>query len=225
MKKCLCSYLPSSFPESCCWKGHKSSAALKQCCYLNIQNKTQLVSCYWKEESTAAKKKKKAFKLSVRLYLAGEVACARRNSSQKGVQPTAGIYLAWGRKDGTFWCFSTLDDVQSGAHPNQHPSALDPGMLGHGSILGDTAGWDLPRAHREPCLPPAVGFSLTLAPRTLLQTQQTSKVTALKSSCKVLLALLCCDLSSCQSETRKHKRNKPVRSLSLRGHFWKMVSL
>lgn len=83
MKKRLCSYLPSSFPESCCWKGHKSSAALKQCCYLNIQNKTQLVSCYWKEESTAAKKKKKAFKLSVRLYLAGEVTCARRNSSQK----------------------------------------------------------------------------------------------------------------------------------------------
>lgn len=80
-KNAWCSYLPSSFPESCCWKGHKSSAVLKQCCYLNIQNKTQLVSCYWKEESTAAKKN--AFKLSVRLYLAREVMCARRDGSQK----------------------------------------------------------------------------------------------------------------------------------------------
>lgn len=86
-KNTWCSYLPSSFPESCCWKGHKSLAALKQCCYLNIQNKTCWVSCYWKEENVAATHISWNC-LSFRLCLTEGVVHAWRDGSRKrGCRP------------------------------------------------------------------------------------------------------------------------------------------
>lgn len=90
-KNAQCSYLPSSFPESCCWKGHKSWAALKQCCYLNTQNKPCCFPCYWKEESTAAMWISCC--LAFRLHLTGE-----ETAAQKWQHPTAGPELAWGTR-------------------------------------------------------------------------------------------------------------------------------
>lgn len=100
-----------------------------------------------------------------------------------------------------------------------------------GSIPWDKAGafpcWQLQRAHEVLGLPPAVGFSLNpggqedeAASRTLLQTHQTSKVTVLESSCRILLALVWSDLASFQNGTSKLERDKPVRSLSLRCHHF-----
>lgn len=74
-KNARCSYLPSSFPESCCWKGHKSFAALGWRCYLNLQNKTRRFPCYWEGESAAAAQMSWRC-LSLGLHLIGEAGCA-----------------------------------------------------------------------------------------------------------------------------------------------------
>lgn len=246
-KNACCSCLPSSFPESCCWKGHKSSSALKQCCYLNIQNKTQLASCYWKEESIAAKKKSLQI-VSQAIFswssLAGDAMHATRDSSQKRGAAHC-RHLPGMRKE--TWNIPVL--FYPGLCPNwcsPESASLNPGWTSrHAAALGTSRGIKQGQRSSRTPLQAAKGTQNVLsasccqilsepwhweegdraASRTLLQTHQISKVTALKSSCKIILALVSSHLSSCQNKTSKPKRRKPVRSLSLWCHLKKMLSL